>query len=52
MTMLESAIEWATRPGPPNWVFVVAILTAPKVWSKYIHRLARKLYEQRFGDSA
>jgi len=32
--MIESATSWATATGPPNWLFVVALLTHPKVWSE------------------
>jgi len=30
---VAAAVEWAAAPGPPNWVFVMAIVTAPAYWS-------------------
>lgn len=48
--LLEPLLEWATKPGPPNWVFVVAILTAPHLWTKYIKEALRDAYNSRFGD--
>lgn len=47
--MLDPVVEWATAPGPPNLLFVVALLTAPHLWSRYVKRTVRELYEQRFG---
>lgn len=49
--MLAPVIEWATGSGPPNWVFVIALLTAPHTWSRYVTRAAREFYEQRFGGT-
>ena len=30
---VTAAAEWAARPGPPNWVFSLAVLTSPAIWS-------------------
>lgn len=34
--VIQPAIDWATANGPPNWVFVLALLTAPHLWAKQI----------------
>ena len=47
--MLEPAIDWATRAGPPNWVFVVALLSAPHLWSRYVKRAAKDVYARYLG---
>lgn len=31
--MYEAAIEWAASRGPPNWLFVLALLTRPASWT-------------------
>lgn len=33
MMLIGPAIDWATTAGPPNWVFVLALLTRPARWS-------------------
>lgn len=38
--MIASAAEWATTSGPPNWLFVAAILTHPKTWSELLLSVA------------
>jgi len=43
----ESAIAWATSAGVPNWLFVLALLTAPARWSNTAVRLVRS----RLGGS-
>lgn len=43
--MIEPASTWAAQPGPPNGVFVLALLTAPKVWST----IAADAVRNRFG---
>jgi len=50
--LITPLLDWATAHGPPNWTFVVAILTAPHLWSRYIKKVARDLYAERFGESA
>lgn len=50
MNMIEPALEWATAPGPPNWVFVVTLLTAPHLWSRYVKQAAQDVYAERFGN--
>lgn len=34
--MIEGAVAWMTQTGPPNWVFLVALLTAPHLWARRI----------------
>lgn len=31
----QAAAQWAAANGPPNAVFVVALLTSPARWSKW-----------------
>jgi len=33
MTPIDAALDWAVASGPPNWVFVLALLTSPARWS-------------------
>lgn len=42
---MSGVVEWATASGPPNWVFVLAVLTSPVVWSRWAVQFAR----ERFG---
>ncbi|WP_176696610.1 hypothetical protein [Haloparvum sedimenti] len=49
MSALEAAAEWAASSGPPNWAFVLALLTHPKVWSDAAVKHARK---RLGGDSS
>jgi len=49
--MIDPLLEWATRPGPPNWVFVVALLTAPHLWSRYVKRAASEYYQRYVGGA-
>lgn len=44
---LEAAAQWAARPGPPNWVFVVALLTTAYRWSNFVVGTLRR----RFGTT-
>jgi len=30
---VAAAMDWLTAPGPPNWLFLLALLTAPAYWS-------------------
>ena len=45
--MLEPAVEWARASGPPNWLFVLALLTAPRQWST----VAVDTIQERIGTS-
>jgi len=31
--LVDSALEWLAANGPPNWLFLVAVLTSPARWS-------------------
>lgn len=33
-SIIEPTVQWAATNGPPNAVFVVALLTKPASWSK------------------
>lgn len=33
--VLRAALAWAAADGPPNAVFVVALLTSPARWSRW-----------------
>jgi len=45
--VLAVALEWAARAGPPNAVFVAALLTRPAVWT---NRLLAAV-DKRLGGS-
>lgn len=45
--MIDSATSWATATGVPNWLFVVALLTHPKVWSDMAVSAVRDRLERR-----
>jgi hypothetical protein len=40
--LLGPVISWATEAGPPNWLFLLAVLTRPAVWSKSVVEAARR----------
>jgi len=40
--MIDAAIDWAARSGPPNGVFVLALLTHASTWSRSAVRFARE----------
>lgn len=50
MSLLAPAVEWAVQHGPPNWVFVVALLTRPAVWAKYVKKAVRHVYDNYTSD--
>lgn len=43
---IQPALDWATASGPPNWVFLVALLTAPHLWAKQIKNRVTPLIDQ------
>jgi len=43
---VAAAAEWAASPGPPNWVFVLAIVTAPAYWSESVRGRVRPLLDR------
>lgn len=50
--MIEAATEWAAASGPPNGVFLFAVLTSPAVWSRRAVQLLRERLGRRGeGDS-
>lgn len=50
-TLSEPAVQWATADGPPNWMFVLALLTTPAMWSRRVTALAkRRLGGQEASD--
>lgn len=44
--VLAVALEWAARAGPPNAVFVAALLTRPSTWTRKLVELV----DSRFGS--
>jgi hypothetical protein len=38
---VDAALEWAVATGPPNWLFVVALLTRPSTWTSTVVDAAR-----------
>ncbi|WP_418283916.1 hypothetical protein [Halorubrum sp. DTA46] len=49
--MINAAAEWAVAAGPPNWLFALALLTHPKVWSDAAVRTVRKRVLDDDGDT-
>jgi len=45
--LLEPVVDWAIRPGPANWLFVVVLLTHPAMWSDRLRAVIR----ERFGSA-
>jgi len=41
--ILARAVEWAAADGPPNAVFLIAVLTAPWLWADYAKQGAKRL---------
>lgn len=44
--LLGPAVDWLARPGPPNWVFIVALLTQAAYWSNSIKKRVAPLLDQ------
>lgn len=34
--LIQPALDWLTATGAPNWVVLLALLTAPHLWAKQI----------------
>lgn len=49
--MINPLIDWATSNGPPNWVFVAALLTSPHMWSQYVKQAASEFYDRRISPT-
>ncbi|WP_158217306.1 hypothetical protein [Halorubrum sp. Ib24] len=50
--MIDAAAEWAVATGPPNWMFVLALLTHPKVWSgAAVQTVRKRLLDDRRADA-
>lgn len=47
--IIAQAVEWAAKPGPPNAVFVLALLTAPWLWADYAKRAGRRIINRFTG---
>lgn len=47
--LLAPVFDWATDAGPPNWAFVVALLSSPHLWSRYVKRAAEQAYARYTG---
>lgn len=50
--LLGELVAWAAADGPPNWAFAVALLSTPHLWSRYVKRVATRLYERYTGGRA
>jgi hypothetical protein len=50
--IIARAVEWAASPGPPNAVFLVAVLTAPWLWAGYAKDGAQRLLDRVTGGSS
>lgn len=44
--MIDGAVQWATDHGPPNWVFVVALLTHPTYWAKQFKARVQPVFDR------
>lgn len=44
--LLQPTLEWATATGLPNWVFIVALLTAPHLWARQIKNRVTPLIDR------
>ena len=49
MALLDPLLDWATQPGPPNWAFIVALLTSPYLWTRYVKQAASDVYARYIG---
>jgi len=49
MDLVQPATDWATANGPPNWVFVVALLTTPHLWASRISAVGTRLIDRYLG---
>jgi len=48
--LVDVAIEWAAARGPPNWMFVLALLTTPSRWSRTIVSVVRARLQEDVDD--
>lgn len=46
MNPLGAVVEWAVSNGPPNWVFVLALITHPATWSDAALKRLRPLLDR------
>ena len=44
--LVPAAIDWLAARGPPNWVFVLALITSPAAWSDAVRKRVRPLLER------
>lgn len=49
--ILARAVKWAAADGPPNAVFLIAVLTAPWLWAGYAKQAAKRLLRRLLPDS-
>jgi len=50
--LVAAATEWLAAPGPPNWVFVTAVVTAPAYWSETVRGRLGPLVDQLIPGKA
>jgi len=44
--LVARAVEWLAADGPPNWVFVLAVVTTPATWSNTVRKRLRPVLDQ------
>lgn len=42
--MIDSLSEWAAEPNVPNVLFIIALLTSPKTWSRWVKRAVEEKF--------
>jgi len=50
--LMQPVVDWAVRPGPANWLFVVVLLTYPAMWSTRLRKLVRSRWGAGGSDGA
>jgi hypothetical protein len=45
--VIDALPAWFYQSGPPNWVFLVALLTAPARWAGYARRVMSRAWGGR-----
>lgn len=50
--MIESTTEWLSSTGVPNGLFVVALLTTPHKWSRWVVDYVESRLEKETGEES
>ena len=48
--LVDAAVNWLASDGPPNWLFVLALLTAPAKWSRTAVSFVRSRLQENVHD--